>query len=230
MFSEKRALLLDMNSTFMFGEDRFSESEDYSIFYKKTGGKLPKNLVNEIINNVLQYLGERYPDKKYREKFPTVEEAIKKVATNNLSSKEITNLINTFSYHEHGHIPVEYAKALFKLQKNYKLAVVIDIWAPKERWLKTFEKHRINNLFSASSFSSDHGMVKPSPKPFQLVVEELGIPKKQCLVIGDSVRRDLGGAKLAGIDCILVGGASDSTALASYSTLLEFCSKIATNK
>ncbi len=31
MFSEEKALLLDMNNTFMFGEDNFSAAEDFSI-------------------------------------------------------------------------------------------------------------------------------------------------------------------------------------------------------
>ncbi len=230
MYSEKRALLLDMNSTFMFGEDRFSENEDYSIYYKKIGGKLSDQNVNQIIKGVLEYLGERYPDEKYREKFPTVEEAIKNVVNTELSVIETKNLIRTFSYHEHGYVLAEYVKALFKLKQRFKLAVVIDIWAPKDRWLKTFEKLNIKDLFSASSFSSDHGLVKPSPKPFELVVEKLGLPKEQCLVIGDSVRRDLGGAELAGIDCVLVGGARDTAALGAYSDLLEFCKKISTNK
>ncbi len=223
MFNEKRALLLDMNSTFMFGEDRFSEHEDYLIYYREIGGELSKQDLNQTINSALEYLGRRYPDEEYREKFPTVEDAIKTVAKFELSAIEIENIIRTFSYHEHGHIPEEYVTTLFKLKERYTLAVVIDIWAPKERWLKTFDELNITSLFSASSFSSDHGLVKPSPKPFERVVEKLGLPKNQCLVIGDSVRRDLGGAKSAGIDCVLVGGASDPAALADFSNLLEFC-------
>ena len=44
---------------------------------------------------------------------------------------------------------------------------------------------------------------------------------QDAVVIGDSVRRDLGGATAAGIDCILVGGAQHSSALASVANLLE---------
>lgn len=222
MFNHKRALLLDMNSTFMFGEDRFSELEDYSKYYQKTGGKLTNNEVNEAINQALEYLGERYPDVKYRESFPTVEQAIKEVSTVSISESEVTNLVDTFSYYEHGYISQEYVEVLVKLSEKYKLAIVIDIWAPKDRWLKTFNELKINRLFSASSFSSDHGWVKPSIKPFDLVVAKLGLPKEQCLMIGDSVRRDLGGAINAGIDCVLVGGANDKRAIASYINLLEF--------
>jgi FMN phosphatase YigB (HAD superfamily) len=63
-------------------------------------------------------------------------------------------------------------------------------------------------------------VIKPSPKPFELVVEQLGIKKDQGLVIGDSIRRDLGGAKAAGIGCVLVGGAKHSHTVGCYENLL----------
>ena len=40
-------------------------------------------------------------------------------------------------------------------------------------------------------------------------------------MIGDSVRRDLGSAIAAGVDCILVNGATDDKALASFGNLIE---------
>lgn len=64
-------------------------------------------------------------------------------------------------------------------------------------------------------------MVKPSPMPFEMVSRQLGIAKSEAIVVGDSVRRDLGGARSAGIDCILVGGAEHPDALKSFSNLLE---------
>ncbi len=69
-------------------------------------------------------------------------------------------------------------------------------------------------------------MVKPSPKPFELVVNQLNIAKENCLVVGDSIRRDLGGAKAAGIDCILVGGGKNNYALKSFTNLIEFCEEV----
>ena len=65
-------------------------------------------------------------------------------------------------------------------------------------------------------------MVKPSPRPFEMVVSELGLPKENCLVIGDSVRRDLGGSQAASLDCVLVGEAKSDLAVGMYSNLLEF--------
>jgi HAD superfamily hydrolase (TIGR01549 family) len=222
MLDTKTTLLLDMNSTFMFGEDRFSDSEDYSKHYHDIGGRLPKDSINSLITDIFAYLETRYPDDKYRHNFPSVEDAINKVSSLKLSTEEIAHIINTFAFHEHGYIPEEFITTLYNLKSKFTLSAVIDIWSPKDRWLNTFAACRIDNLFSAVSFSSDHGMVKPSPKPFELVVNELGVAKENCLVIGDSIRRDLGGALSAEIDCILVGGACDERALTCYPSLLTF--------
>lgn len=222
----KKALLLDMNSTFMFSEDRFGDSEDFSVHYFNIGGTLPRHEINKIIRSAYEYLDTRYPDENYRHCFPSLESAIREVSDAALYSDEIKKIIDTFAFHELGHIPSDYVLALHKLRQQFTLAAVIDIWSPKAAWLNTFECAGISSLFSATSFSSDHGMVKPSPKPFELVLNQLGVAKSEAVVIGDSPRRDLGGARSAGIDCILVGGAEHPYALMSVKNLLELCSTI----
>lgn len=226
MFTGKKALLLDMNSTFMFGEDRFGDAEDFSAYYFKIDGTLPQNEINRIIRAVYEYLGTRYADENYRHNFPSLESAILKIGNENLDGDEIEKIVKTFAFHELGYIPPDYVAALYKLRKRFTLAAVIDVWSPKKAWLDTFERAGISGLFSAMSFSSDHGMVKPSPRPFELVLRQLGIANTEAIVIGDSARRDLGGAKNAGIDCILVGGAKHADALKSFGNLLELCNSI----
>jgi FMN phosphatase YigB (HAD superfamily) len=221
MFSKKSALLLDMNSTFMFGEDNFDESQDFSIHYHKIGGSLSTQEINNLIRLVYEYLDKRYPVEEFRHNFPTIETALDETVQCELDDNEKSKIIDTFAFYEIGFIPIDYNAVLHKLHQKYTLAVVIDIWAPKSAWLNLFEKQGLSKLFSASSFSSDHGIVKPSEKPFEMVINKLGIDKKHALVIGDSVRRDLGGAMAADIDCVLVGGATHPDALASYNNLLE---------
>lgn len=222
----KKALLLDMNGTFMFGEDRFGDSEDFSVHYFTIGGTLPKDEINKIARSAYEYLDIRYPDENYRQSFPSLESAIHAVVGEAMDIDEIEKIIETFAFHELGRIPKEYAQGLNKLRQRFTLAAVIDIWSPKTMWLKEFERAGISNLFSAVSFSSDHGMVKPSPRPFELVLGRLGITRSEAIVVGDSPRRDLGGAKSAGIDCILVGGAEHPDALKSFGNLLELCDVI----
>jgi len=215
-----------MNSTFMFGEDRFGDSEDFSVHYFKIGGTLLQGEVNRLVRAAYWYLDARYPDEKYRHSFPSQESAIREVDDKILSKDEINKIVDTFAFHELGYIPKEYAAALHKLRQNFTLAAVIDIWAPKTAWLNEFRRAGISGLFSATSFSSDHGIVKPSPKPFDLVLGQLGIARSEAIVVGDSPRRDLGGAKNAGIDCILVGGAEHPYALKRFNNLLELCNAI----
>ncbi len=229
MFSEKTALLLDMNNTFMFAEDNFSEADDFSIHYHQIGGQLQRKEINTLIREVYNYLQERYPSERYRHNFPSVAEAISKIETFKLTDNEIGKVVDTFSIHECGFIPEKYVEALFRLNEKYQLALVIDIWSPKNLWLNVFESAGISHLFSAMSFSSDHRMVKPSPKPFEMVLDQLGIHKEQGLVVGDSIRRDLGGASAAGIDCVLVGGAQHTDAIACYKDLLVFSDVIENN-
>jgi len=226
MFTGTKALLLDMNSTFMFGEDRFGDPEDFSVHYSKIGGVLPQHKINRIVRAAYRYLDTRYPDEDYRHNFPSLERAILEVGGATLEINEVEKIIETFAFHELGYIPNEYAVALHKLRQRFTLAAVIDIWSPKKAWLKEFERAGISGLFYAASFSSDHGMVKPSPKPFELVLSQLGISGSEAIVVGDSPRRDLGGAKSAGIDCILVGGATHPDALKSFNNLLQLCNAI----
>lgn len=223
ILSGKKALLLDMNSTFMFGEDRFGEHEDFSVHYRKLGGHLPGSQVNRMVRAAYDYLDVRYPDGAYRQCFPSLESAIVEVSGGALDGDELARIIDTFAFHELGHIPPDYADALHRLSEQFILGAVIDIWAPKDLWLKEFERAGISGLFAAASFSSDHGMVKPSPKPFQGVLDQLGVLSAEALVVGDSARRDLGGAKRAGIDCVLVGGATHADALWSTDNLLQLC-------
>ncbi len=223
MFAEKKALLLDMNGTFMFGEDRFGESEDYSVYYSEIGGTLSSDKINGVIHAVYGSLASKYPDADYRECFPTLKCAIHEVIDENLENDEIDKIINTFAFHELGHIPAEYTSALQKLSQRFMLAAVADIWSPKPVWIKEFEQAGILDLFSTMSFSSDHGMVKPSPKPFNQILNGLALSNSEAVVIGDSVRRDLGGANRAGIDCVLVGGAKHPKALKCFDSLLELC-------
>lgn len=216
-------MLLDMNGTFMFGEDRFGDAEDFSVHYYAIGGKLPQREINALVRAAYAYLDIRYPDERYRHSFPSLGSAVRAVSRQPLPEDELRRIVDTFAFHELGVVPAEYASALHALREHFALAAVVDIWAPKSAWLKEFERAGISGLFSAVSFSSDHGIVKPSPEPFERVLKQLGLVSSEAIVVGDSPRRDLGGAIGAGIDCILVGGAEHPDALTCFGNLLELC-------
>lgn len=60
MYENKKALLLDMNGTFMFGQDRFGLGENYSKYYHSIGGKLSADAINGLITKIYNYLESRY--------------------------------------------------------------------------------------------------------------------------------------------------------------------------
>jgi FMN phosphatase YigB (HAD superfamily) len=229
MIDQFSTILLDMNDTFMFGADKFGPDKDYALVYHQLGGTIEQSRVNQLIQAAYSYLDIRYPDPQYRETFPSLREAFLSVEDgDSLSEKDLEFLIETFARHELGFVPPEYAASIERLSQKFRLGLVIDIWAPKTRWIETLNQCGVLPLCEATSFSSDCGMVKPSPRPFLKVLEEMQVNPKDALVIGDSVRRDLGGARAAGISCILVGGASHPSALKSVASLIDVINSVAT--
>ena len=111
--------------------------------------------------------------------------------------------------------------AIDRLAQRFRLGLVIDIWAPKTIWIEALNQCGVLPICEAVSFSSDCGIVKPSPRPFLNVLAQMQVKPQGAVVIGDSVRRDLGGATTAGIDCILVGGAQHLSAIGSVSSLID---------
>ncbi|MEJ2693924.1 MAG: HAD family hydrolase [Candidatus Thiodiazotropha sp.] len=215
-------ILLDMNGTFMFGHDRFGDAENYGAYFKEIGGSLPEAEAQRIVHQVFNYLEPLYPDPEYRECFPSIETALRVVLHEEaVSLLDRQRLIATFAHHECGTIPTEYREALFALASRFQIGLVADIWAPRQRWLEEFELAGVRTVFKAMSFSSDHGVVKPSPKPFLRVLRALGGDPAKTVVIGDSVRRDLGGATAAGLTGILVGRKENLASVATAKSLLE---------
>ena len=58
--------------------------------------------------------------------------------------------------------------------------------------------------FEVVIFSSDIGIIKPSPKIFSKAIEELDTDISEVVYIGDSLRRDVEGAKNFGMSAIWI--------------------------
>ncbi|MEM8557571.1 MAG: HAD family hydrolase [Bacteroidota bacterium] len=199
-------LLLDMNRTFMVDADRFGLDEDYGATYRRLGGTLSAARVRTLITACYAYLDVRYRDPAYHDDFPTVPQALRALPSAvGLSDADVRLLVRTFAAHEVGRIPEAYAAALHRLAATHRLALIADIWAEAELWRHELRRATVLDLFEAIVFSSDLGSVKPSPRAFRRVIEQMGVRPADCVMIGDSVRRDVGGARAAGVAAIWIG-------------------------
>ena len=199
-------LLLDMNRTFMFGADRFGPDEDYAATYRNLGGTLPPEQVHALITACYDYLAVRYRDPAYHDGFPTVPQALRALPEAvGVSEPNLERLARTFAAHEVGQVPEAYAAGLHRLAATHRLALIADIWAESEPWRHALRRAGVLDLFEVVVFSSDLGSVKPSPRAFYRVMEQMGVGPSDCVMIGDSARRDVGAAKAAGVATIWIG-------------------------
>lgn len=208
-------ILLDMNSTFMFGEDRFSESEDYYRTYQSVGGnRLSHEEVRYAIQSCYEGMSRDYENPEKFATFPTLENGFRLYSQ--VDDKDLPHLIDTFACHEMGHITDEYAQFLVNLAQMHTLGLVANIWAPKDRWLMEFERVGIHDIFKTMVFSSDIGRIKPSPGIYAKALEGLYVPYSDVLFVGDSLRYDMEGAKEMGFITVWINQHHTSHPLADY--------------
>lgn len=217
-----------MNGTFMFGHDCLGVDEDFFPTYRELSGSglLGRDTVNRCIRETIDRLYLKYTDSRFTDNFPSVASELGRITELQGQQAEIKRMAATIARHELGHVPDEYQRVIRELGKHYRLAAVVDIWSPSLLWREVFAASRLADVFSALWFSSDHGVVKPSRIPFHWALDQLKLLPDDVLMIGDSIRRDLGGARKAGIDCVLVGGNAHEDAIAEFSNLLEFADAI----
>ena len=70
------------------------------------------------------------------------------------SVTELARLVDVFTEHELGHVPITYASFLRELSDGHELGVAfLNIYAPKQRWLREFERAGIDGVFRKLVFS-----------------------------------------------------------------------------
>jgi HAD superfamily hydrolase (TIGR02253 family) len=86
------------------------------------------------------------------------------------------------------------------IKRGVKLAVVSD--APsREAWLRLTYLN-LHHLFDVVLTHDDTGEYKPSPVPFRLALERLGVDASEALMIGDWAERDMVGAAKVGMKTV----------------------------
>ena len=205
-------ILLDMHGTFMFGHDRFGEAEDFHRTYRALGGGLlDAEIVDRTIHACIRTMSALYADPGRFDRFVSVEEALgHDSGRRGPVWGERKRLVEVLAFHERGHVPTEYAECLRVLAKTHRLGLVSNVFAPKDGWLTVLREAGVLELFEATVFSSDGRSVKPSPRIFGKALNGLGVPPDAAVHVGDSLARDVAGAKGVGIGTVWIAGTADA--------------------
>ena len=98
-------------------------------------------------------------------------------------------------------------------KKGYKIAIVSD--APKQKAWMRLSLIGLDNLIDIAVTFEDTGKRKPNPLPFKMAIDKLKVRPQDILMVGDSISKDMQGAKSLGM----------KTALAVYGRTLKPKSK-----
>lgn len=83
----------------------------------------------------------------------------------------------------------------FALKNNFKTSVLSNVFPVKEEWKKVWGVNKIDKFF----FSYDTGVAKPEKQAFLNVVDYFKVRPNECLMVGDSNRKDIEPAKSLGM-------------------------------
>jgi len=205
-------LLLDLNGTFMFGQDRFGPNEDYYATYRSVGGAgLAEAELRRAIDSCFAELDRISKDVAHHDSFPSVAEALLTFPeTCHLSDYERSWVESVYAYHEVGQVSMAYSTVLQELARTYRLGLVSNIWSRKEIFVLELKRAGVLQLFSTLVFSSDGMSIKPSPVLFEQAVTELDLPTQEVAMIGDSLRCDVGGAAAAGLASVWINAKGEA--------------------
>lgn len=106
--------------------------------------------------------------------------------------------------HRHSSACVEAAKPVLEaLSESYPIVLVSNFYG---NIAKVLETYGIRKYFRSIVESAVVGIRKPDPRIFTLGVKALGLPAGECLVIGDSFRKDIEPALEAGCKAVWLKG------------------------
>jgi FMN phosphatase YigB (HAD superfamily) len=190
-------LLLDLNGTFMFGEDRFGPTEDFYATYRTVGGRrLSREALNAIMRSTCAGLVRDYETVAKYDDFPSVAEAFRTYG--GARDEDVADLETVFAAHEIGFVPAAHAGFLRRVASTHQLGIVSNICARPAPWLAALEAAGLRQLFACTVFSSEGRSIKPSPVLFQRALKT--VPQgARTLFAGDSLERDILPAKALGL-------------------------------
>lgn len=81
--------------------------------------------------------------------------------------------------------------------RGYRLGIISNIMS-RSFVPRILEEYGLQDYFEELVLSSECGIRKPNPAIFDLALEKMGLTKEECCYVGDTVSRDIIGARRAG--------------------------------
>ncbi len=89
-----------------------------------------------------------------------------------------------------------------QLSTAYKIALLTNGAPDLQR--EKIEASGLGEFFNAIAVSGEHGIGKPKPEIFDRLLAELGVTPEEAVMVGNSLERDIAGARNAGIRSIWI--------------------------
>lgn len=188
-FSNYKAVLFDFDST-LYTPNHFGfklvMANFFHMFTSHRDRDVRMALKGKDYNNsqafYIEYfklLGENNRDWYFETYLPSMARVLKKSITARPKAQELIDRLQS---------------------QGLKVGVYSDYPMVKERCEAIGLTFNTKHLWCSEAF----GALKPAPRPFVTIAEELGLSPKEVLFIGDRVDTDYKGATAAGMDCVLV--------------------------
>lgn len=202
-------LMLDMNGTFMFGQDRFGPDQDYAETYSRLGGTaLAPTHVHALISETVDRMASFYRDPGCHDNFPTVRDVIDVVAAPRLVSQEDRfRLEHVIAEHEKGYVPDDHIEALRTLAARHRLILVSNLWSYPAPWYDVLAASGVLSFFDSTVFSSANGCIKPGERIYRIALEAAGVTPEHAAFIGDDTISDIAAPRGLGMATVHIRGA-----------------------
>ncbi len=182
-------IALDMNGTFMFGEDRFGPAEDLAATFR-TLSALPllAGRIDDALRHCLERLSACYHDPLAVDDFPTVAATMAELPeTQGMAPAALQALEATLAAHELGAIPPDHAAMLRHLSQRLRLALLSNLWSAHGPWLDAFAggaatKRRDSSMDPSRrrAIAADTSPSGVTPSLLSLLLGCLGSPWAPC--------------------------------------------------
>jgi HAD superfamily hydrolase (TIGR01662 family) len=91
------------------------------------------------------------------------------------------------------------------LRELHGRGLTIGLISNTQRCLASFQSHfELQGLFDVAVSSAEHGYMKPHPSIFLSAIEQAGASVAESVMVGDSVKHDIAGARSLGMRAVLV--------------------------